>query len=112
FVSATNGATYDSGTNTVTFTTGTLATGGTTSFQLTLSVSPGFSGTLANTATVAPPPGVTDPVPGNNSWTDTGTPTPPADLALVPLRPATRQYRRHPLARPRHEHLLHPHGAQ
>ena len=82
FVSATNGATYDAGTNTVHFTTGTLASGATSSFQLTLAISPTQSGPLANTATVTPPDGVIDPVPDNNSWTDTGTPTPQADLSI------------------------------
>src|SRR5438067_2017854 len=36
-------------------TTGTLATGGTASFTLTIAISPTLTGTLANTATVAPP---------------------------------------------------------
>src|SRR5436309_3662808 len=62
FVSATGGATYNPGTNTVNYTTGTLATGGTATFSLTLFISPMLSGTLTNTATVAPPSGATDPV--------------------------------------------------
>src|SRR5207244_2581809 len=53
FVSATNGATYDAGTNTVSFTTSTLASGDMTSFQLTVFISPSLTGTLSNTATVA-----------------------------------------------------------
>jgi len=73
FVSATGGATYNPGTNTVNYTTGTLATGGTATFSLTLFISPMLSGTLTNTATVAPPSGATDPVPGNNASTDTDT---------------------------------------
>ena len=40
FVSATDGATYDAGTNTVHFTTGTLAPGATASFQLTVAIDP------------------------------------------------------------------------
>ncbi len=82
FVSATNGATYDSGTNTVSFTTGTLATGGTDDFRITLAINLADTGTLSNTATVAPPAGVTDPNNGNNSSTDTVTLTPPADLSI------------------------------
>ena len=82
FVSATNGATYDAGTNTVHFTTGMLAAGDTSSFQLTLAIDPALSGPLANTATVAPPAGVTDPVSGNNQSTDTGAPAPQADLSI------------------------------
>src|SRR5947208_2644717 len=83
FVSASDGATYNAGTNTVTFTTGTLATGGTSSFQLTLAISPTLTGTLSNTATVGPPAGVTDPNTGNNSATDTDTLTPQADLSIT-----------------------------
>ena len=82
FVAATNGATYDAGTNTVTFVTGTLATGGSTSFHLTLAIDAGLTGSLANTATVTPPSGVTDPTGGNNSSTDTDTLTPRADLSI------------------------------
>ena len=83
FFSATNGATYDSGTNTVRFTTGTLAAGGTASFQLTLAIDSGLTGSLSNTATVAPPLGVIDPNGGNDSATDTDTLTPQADLSIT-----------------------------
>ena len=61
FVSATNGATYDSGTNTVSFTTGTLANGGTDDFRITLAINLVDTGTLSNTATVAPPVGAERP---------------------------------------------------
>lgn len=37
-------------------------------------VSPGFTGNLVNTATIAPPSGVTDTNPNNNTSTDTDTP--------------------------------------
>ena len=83
FVSATNGATYDAGTNTVRFTTGTLAAGGITGFDLMVAVDPTLTGTLSNTATVAPPGGVTDPTLGNDSSTDTDTLTPQADLSIA-----------------------------
>ena len=43
----------------------------------------GTTGTLLNTATVTPPAGVTDPVPGNNSGTDTNPAGPQADLAIT-----------------------------
>jgi uncharacterized repeat protein (TIGR01451 family) len=43
---------------------------------LTGTVDPTVSGTFVNTATVAPPAGVTDPVPANNTATDTDTTTP------------------------------------
>ena len=83
FVSATNGATYNSGTNTVNFTGGTLASDGATSFQLTLAISSTLTGTLSNTATVTPPAGVTDPIPGNNSSTTTDPLQPQADLQIT-----------------------------
>jgi uncharacterized repeat protein (TIGR01451 family) len=50
---------------------------------LTLFISPTLTGLLSNTATVAPPAGVTDTVPGNNSSTDIDSLTPQADLALA-----------------------------
>ena len=83
FVSATGGATNNAGTNTVTFTTGMLANGASTSFQLTLAINPIRAGPLSNTATVTPPAGVTDPNGGNNSSTDTDTLTPQADLSIT-----------------------------
>src|SRR5262249_37007971 len=74
FVSATNGAIYDSASNTVRFTSGTLIPGtpatDTASFQLVLAIDPALAGTLTNTATVRPPSGVTDPIPGNDSVSD------------------------------------------
>src|SRR5439155_248482 len=68
---------------TVSYTTGTLAPTGTASFTLTLAISPALTGSLANTATVAPPNGVTDNVPGNNSSTDTDTLTPQNDVSVT-----------------------------
>jgi uncharacterized delta-60 repeat protein/uncharacterized repeat protein (TIGR01451 family) len=52
---------------------------------LTLSgtIDPSATGTLTNTATVTPPPGYIDPVPGNDSATDVDTLTPEADLEIV-----------------------------
>ena len=43
---------------------------------------------LLNTATVNSPVGVTDPVPGNNSATDTNTVGPQADLSTPSRAPA------------------------
>jgi uncharacterized repeat protein (TIGR01451 family) len=48
-----------------------LLAGGTATFTLQGTLAPHASGSLANTATITPPPGVTDPTPGNNSGTDT-----------------------------------------
>jgi len=52
-------------------TTVNLAPGGTATFTLTGIVAVEATGTLTNTATVTPPLGVTDPVLGNNTTTDT-----------------------------------------
>jgi uncharacterized repeat protein (TIGR01451 family) len=52
-------------------------------FTFTVQIDPAATGTLANTATVTPPIGVTDPNPGNNDATDTDTLTPQADLAIT-----------------------------
>ena len=67
FVSATGGATYDAGTNTIHYTTGTIGAGGTETFTITVAVAPDATGTLANTATVSAPAGTTDPAPDNNT---------------------------------------------
>ena len=48
-----------------------LLLGGSATFVLTGTIAPGAIGTLDNTAAVAPPAGVVDPVPANNSSTDT-----------------------------------------
>ena len=60
-----------------------LLVGGTAAFTLTGTVSPGATGNLVNTSTVAVPGGVTDPNPGNNSATDTDTANPIADVAVT-----------------------------
>lgn len=59
-----------------------LLAGGTATFTLDATVAPSATGALANTATIAPPAGVLDPVPGNDSATDTDALTPLADLAV------------------------------
>jgi uncharacterized repeat protein (TIGR01451 family) len=51
-------------------TTVTLAVGGSATFTANATVNSTAGGTVANTATIAPPSGVTDPTPGNNSATD------------------------------------------
>lgn len=51
-------------------TTVNLLAGATATFTLKGTLSASATGTLVNTATVAPPPGVTDPVSGNNTSTD------------------------------------------
>jgi uncharacterized repeat protein (TIGR01451 family) len=52
-------------------------------FTVTATINPAATGTLSNTATVAVPVGVTDPVPGNNSATDTDTLAPRANLGIT-----------------------------
>src|SRR6185436_16398539 len=51
-----------------------LPVGGTATFTLVLTTVSTATGNLVNTATVAAPPGTTDPVPANNSATDTDLP--------------------------------------
>jgi uncharacterized repeat protein (TIGR01451 family) len=60
-----------------------LPGGGSVAFQIGGLVDPTATGTLANTASVAPPSGVTDPVTSNNAATDTDSLTPQADLAIA-----------------------------
>jgi uncharacterized repeat protein (TIGR01451 family) len=59
----------------------TLPPLGSVAFTVQGKVVPTATGTLINTATVAPPPGVTDPNPANNSSTDR-VPITPVDLVV------------------------------
>jgi uncharacterized repeat protein (TIGR01451 family)/fimbrial isopeptide formation D2 family protein len=52
-------------------------------YTVTARVSAGASGNLANTSSVAPPTGVTDPNLDNNTATDTDSQNPEADLAIT-----------------------------
>lgn len=62
----------------------TLAVGAAVTYTVNATLSLAASGTLSNTATIAAPAGVTDPVPGNNSATDSDTiVAPQADLAIT-----------------------------
>jgi uncharacterized repeat protein (TIGR01451 family) len=60
-----------------------LQVGGSATFQLAGTIDPAATGTLANTASVTPPSGVTDPALANNSATDTDPLDPRADLVLA-----------------------------
>ena len=60
-----------------------LPAGGSVTYTASATISPSATGTLSNTATVAAPGGVTDPVPGNNSATDSDTVAASADLAIT-----------------------------
>src|SRR5438552_594170 len=61
----------------------TLPSGGSVTFTVNATVASGATGTIANTANIAAPAGVTDPNPGNNSATDTDTVVVVANLALA-----------------------------
>jgi uncharacterized repeat protein (TIGR01451 family) len=60
-----------------------LPVGTSATFRVSGTVPSGTTGELVNTATVSPPPGVTDPVPGNNSDSDANPSGPQADLAIT-----------------------------
>jgi len=60
-----------------------LPSGGSVTYTASCTISPAATGTLANTATVTAPAGVTDPTPGNNSATDSDALGASADLAIT-----------------------------
>jgi uncharacterized repeat protein (TIGR01451 family) len=60
-----------------------LPPGGSVTYTATATISPSATGTLVNIATVAPPGGVSDPDPANNSATDTDTISRQADLSIT-----------------------------
>ena len=60
----------------------TLPVGTSATFTVSGTVPAGTTGALINTATVAPPLGVTDPAPGDNSATDNNPVGPQADLTI------------------------------
>ena len=60
-----------------------LLSGGSATFVLNATLSGTASGSLANTATIAAPGGVTDPNPGNNSATDTDPILGQANLSIT-----------------------------
>ncbi|HEV7486850.1 MAG TPA: G8 domain-containing protein [Thermoanaerobaculia bacterium] len=60
-----------------------LPSGGSVTYTASCTISSFATGTLSNTATVTAPAGVTDPVPGNNSATDTDTIAASADISIT-----------------------------
>lgn len=60
-----------------------LPVGSSITYTASGTVSPGATGTLVNTATVGAPAGASDPVPGDNSATDTDTIGVESDLAIT-----------------------------
>ena len=59
-----------------------LLVGGSATFTANATVAGNATGSIANTATIGVPAGVSDPIPGNNSATDTDTVNPVADLSI------------------------------
>src|SRR5205823_14559175 len=60
-----------------------LLSGGTATFTVNATVAGNATGSIANTATIAPPAGVTDPNLANNTASDTDTLSSIADLAIT-----------------------------
>jgi uncharacterized repeat protein (TIGR01451 family) len=60
-----------------------LPAGGSVTYTSSCTIASNATGNLSNTATVTAPGGVTDPVPGNNSATDTDTINLQADLGIT-----------------------------
>jgi uncharacterized repeat protein (TIGR01451 family) len=71
-----------SGSNNINDTVG-LPIGGSVAYAASCTISASATGSLANTASVAPAAGVIDPTPANNSGTDTDTLSVQANLALT-----------------------------
>jgi uncharacterized repeat protein (TIGR01451 family) len=60
-----------------------MSNGATITYTVTGTINPAATGSLSNTVTVTVPAGVTDPVPANNSATDTDTLDPQGDLSIT-----------------------------
>ena len=71
------------GTGDISETIATFPAGGSLTYTVTADIAASATGNLVNTVSVAPPPGTTDPTPGNDSATDTDTPAPQGDLAVT-----------------------------
>ena len=79
--------------NSITQTLAVMPMNGRLRYVVTGTVAAGASGSIANTATVTPPTGVTDPNPNNNTSTVTTTittpPLPQANLSMSKIGPTT-----------------------
>jgi uncharacterized repeat protein (TIGR01451 family) len=60
-----------------------MPSGSSVTYTVNATIASSATGSLSNTATVTAPGNVVDPVPGNNSATDTDTLTPTADLSIT-----------------------------
>jgi uncharacterized delta-60 repeat protein/uncharacterized repeat protein (TIGR01451 family) len=78
----TSNGTYNNGTGVWNFAS-PLFVGESAVLTLSGTIDPAATGTLTNTATVAPPPGFADPFPGNDTASDVDTLTPEADLEML-----------------------------
>src|SRR6185369_15504577 len=88
FVSATGGGTYDSGTNTVSWSLGTVAASDpAVVLTLVVAVDPSRTTGISNTATVGST--TTDPTPANNTATETTAVQARADLTVAKSGPAS-----------------------
>jgi uncharacterized repeat protein (TIGR01451 family) len=63
--------------------TANLPAGGSVTYTASCTIAASATGTLSNTATASVAGGITDPVPGNNSATDSDTLAPSADLSIT-----------------------------
>jgi uncharacterized repeat protein (TIGR01451 family) len=81
-VGASGGTCTASGSGNINDTVG-LPVGGSVTYTASCTISASATGSLSNTAVVAPPGGETDPTPANNSKTDTDTLSVQADLVLT-----------------------------
>ncbi|MFN7961132.1 MAG: IPTL-CTERM sorting domain-containing protein [Thermoanaerobaculia bacterium] len=80
-VGAGGGTCTASGSGNINDATVNLPSGGSVTYTASCTISASATGSLSNTATVSS--SITDPVPGNNSATDTDTLTPMADLSIT-----------------------------
>lgn len=79
-VGANGGTCPSSGSGDIATNSNSLPAGGSVTYTAACSISAAATGTLSNTATVSS--AISDPVPGNNSATDTDTLMPSADLSI------------------------------
>jgi uncharacterized repeat protein (TIGR01451 family) len=66
-----------------------MPSGSSVTYTVNATIQSSATGNLSNTATITAPAGVVDPVPGNNSATDTDTLTPSSDVAVDKSGPAS-----------------------
>jgi large repetitive protein len=75
--------------NSVSGTIATLPSGGSITLQVIATVAASATGNIANTVSVSPPAGTSDPSTGNNASTATGVVNPVADIVVTKTGPAS-----------------------